>query len=339
MPTIKDVARRAGVGLGTASRVISGNGSVAPATIQRVRQAIDELGYRPSHTARSLLSGTSNMIGVYIPILKGSFYIPLLRIIDAELRANGQHMVLAFGTGHGNARKQVREGVEFLLDRGCDGLLVMSNNLEAEDIDSFGAKAERLVVHNHYLEMIEGQCFTVDHELGGRLAAQVLLDKGHRKFAVISGPSYAPDNAVRVHSFLAELQRAGINPRTVPMSPADFSPEGGRAAAEKLVKRKREFTALFCANDEMATGALSYLQRIGMQVPGQVSVVGYDDVESAEFSVPPLTTVHMPWREMTVNAIRSLLNICYGTTHLIAREYPVQMAWRSTVGPARLLVD
>ena len=333
MATIKDVARHAGVGLGTASRVISGNGSVAPATVERVRRAIEELGYRPSHTARSLLSGVSNMIGVYIPILKGSFYIPLLRIIDAELRANGQHMVLAFGTGHGNARKQARDGIEFLIDRGCDGLMVMSNNLLDEDLSVLGAKAGRIVVHNHLLPSIQSQCFTVDHELGGRLAARALLDQGHRHFATITGPSTAPDNTIRVRSFMAELAAAGISPRAVPTATADFSPAGGRDAAAKLVSRQRYFSALFCANDEMAVGALSYLQQAGFNIPGRISVIGYDDVESAEFCAPALTTVHMPWREVTINAVRALLNTCYGTAFPIELDLPVSVAWRRSVGP------
>ena len=92
MATIKDVARLAGVGQGTASRVVSGKGAVSPATLERVKKAIEELGYRPSHAARVLLSGSSRMIGVYIPILKGTFYTPILQLIDTELRAAGLHM-------------------------------------------------------------------------------------------------------------------------------------------------------------------------------------------------------------------------------------------------------
>mgnify|MGYP003548556800 CR=1 FL=1 len=109
--TIKDVARLAGVGLGTASRVVSGKGSVSPATLERVRKAIDELGFRPSHAARALLSGTSRMVGVYIPVLSGTFYTPILQIIDTELRAAGLHMVVAFGVGLGDARNQVQHSI------------------------------------------------------------------------------------------------------------------------------------------------------------------------------------------------------------------------------------
>jgi LacI family transcriptional regulator len=113
MATIKEVARLAGVSLGTASRVISGKGSVAPATAKRVHRAIEQLNFRPSHAARSLLSGSTQMIGVYIPFLKGTFYTPILQAIDAELRAGGRHMVVAFGHGSADERCQAIER-EFL---------------------------------------------------------------------------------------------------------------------------------------------------------------------------------------------------------------------------------
>ena len=112
----KDVARLAGVGLGTASRVVSGKGSVSPATLAKVRKAIEELDFRPSHAARSLLSGTTKMIGVYIPVLKGTFYTPILQAIDMELRAAGLHMVVAFGVGgQGDARRQAIEGIAIIM--------------------------------------------------------------------------------------------------------------------------------------------------------------------------------------------------------------------------------
>ena len=159
MATIKDVARLAGVGLGTASRVVSGKGSVSPATLERVRKAIDELNFRPSHAARALLSGTSRMVGVYIPVLSGTFYPPILQIIDTELRAAGLHMVVAFGVGLGDARNQAIEGIEFLIERGCDGLIMMTSALLDEDIAALGGKRRLIVALNHDFKDIPEQCF------------------------------------------------------------------------------------------------------------------------------------------------------------------------------------
>jgi LacI family transcriptional regulator len=334
MATIKDVARLAGVGVGTASRVVSGKGSVAPLTAQRVRKAVAELEFRPSHAARSLLSGASQMIGVYIPVLKGTFYTPILAAIDTELRAGGQHMVVAFGCGDGDARQQAIEGIDFLIERGCDGLVVMSNALREQDIEALGPKRSRLVVLNHRFDSIADQCFTADHGRGGVLAAQTLLRLRHRGFAVIAGPSTAPDNVARISGFMGELARHGIEPDQVLTLESDFSPEGGWASAGTLVSSGHKFTAVFCANDEMAVGALSFFQQAGILVPTAVSVLGYDDTHSAEYSAPRLTSVHIPWHDITVNGLRQLLNECYDEKHPVVREFPVSVTWRASVAIA-----
>jgi LacI family transcriptional regulator len=331
---IKDVARLAGVGLGTASRVISGKGSVSPATVLRVRKAIDELGFRPSHAARALLSGSSQMIGVYIPVLSGTFYTPILQIIDTELRAAGLHMVVAFGVGLGGARQQAIEGIDFLIERGCDGLIVMSNSLLEEDIAALGVKQSQLVVLNHGFDSLPGQCFTVDHMLGGRMAARALLEHKHRKIAVVAGPASLPDNVVRIAGFMDELERNGIDPRKLWVAESDFSPAGGWAAAKELMESGYACTALFCANDEMAVGALSYFQEAGVRVPHDLSVIGYDDTPSAEFSAPRLTSVHMPWREMTQNGVNALLNRCYDLQRPVSSDYPVRVTLRASLAKA-----
>jgi len=334
MATIKDVARMAGVGLGTASRVISGKGSVSPATLEKVKKAIDALGFRPSHAARSLLSGSSQMVGVYIPVLSGTFYTPILQIIDTELRAAGLHMVVAFGVGLGNERRQAIEGIAFLMERGCDGLLIMTSALLDDDIAALGIKQHQLVALNHQFHAIPDQCFTVDHTLGGRIAARTLLDHQHRAIAVLAGPAHLEDSVARMDGFMAELAESGIDTTTLWNHVGDFSPAGGWAAAKALVESGRKCTALFCANDEMAVGALSYFQEAGIRVPHDLSVIGYDDTPSAEFSAPRLSSVHMPWREMTLNGVNALLNTCYDLDRPVSRDFPVSVTLRASLAKA-----
>ena len=334
MATIKDVARLAGVGLGTASRVISGKGSVSQATVDKVRKAIEELEFRPSHAARSLLSGSSQMIGVYIPYLSGTFYTPILQSIYTALREAGLNMVVAFGVGDGDARNQAIDGLNFLIERGSDGLIVMSNAMEDEDFVALGPFQSKVVVINQDFPSISEQCFTVDHEAGGRLAARTLLELGHRKIAVIAGRAAAPDNQQRIAGFKAELEAAGVDSGKMWMADGEFTPEGGLACADKLLKSGEEFTAVFCANDEMAVGALSMFQKAGVQVPGQVSVLGYDDTHSAEFTAPQLTSVHIPWSEMTMNGLNYLLNRCYDLKRPVEREYRIHVAQRASIAPA-----
>ena len=331
MATIKDVARLAGVGLGTASRVVSGKGSVSKATLARVQQAIEQLDFRPSHAARSLLSGSSQMVGVYIPVLKGTFYTPILQLIDTELRAADLHMVVAFGVGSGDARRQAIEGIEFLIERGCDGLIVMTNALLDTDIALLGPKQSRLIVLNHRINAIREQCFVADHRRGGVLAARALLDSGHRKIAVVAGPASSPDNADRMRGFMSELSRAGLDTAKIWTHESDFSPAGGWQSADKLVKSGYKFTALFCANDEMAVGALSYFQQAGIAVPQQVSVIGYDDTPSAEFSAPRLTSVHIPWRDVALNGLNALLNRCYGGERPVQHKFPISVTQRASL--------
>lgn len=334
MATIKDVARLAGVGLGTASRVISGKGAVSKTTQEKVLKAIEELEFRPSHAARSLLSGTTQMIGVYIPCLSGTFYTPILQSIYTALREAGLNMVVAFGVGEGDARNQAIDGLNFLIERGSDGLIVMSSDLMDEDVAALGPFQSRVVVINQAFPSIAEQCFTVDHEAGGRLAARTLLDAGHRRIAVIAGRAAATDNQQRIAGFMAELEAAGIDTRTMWVADGEFTPEGGRACAERLLRSGEELTALFCANDEMAVGALSAFQKAGVQVPRQVSVLGYDDTHSAEFTAPQLTSVHIPWSEMTMSGLNYLLNRCYGLTRPVTRDYRLHVTQRASLAPA-----
>ena len=113
-----------------------------------------------------------------------------------------------------------------------------------------------------------------------------------------------------------------------------FSPEGGWHAAEELVRSGHTFTAVFCANDEMAVGALSYFHEVGMSVPRDVSVLGYDDTPSTEFSAPRLTSVHVPWSAVALSGLNSLLNHCYGTERVVGRDFPISVTERASLARA-----
>ena len=133
---------------------------------------------------------------------------------------------------------------------------------------------------------------------------------------------------------MVSLASEGIQANQVVMLKSDFSPEGGWASARSLASSGHEFTALFCANDEMAVGALAYFQQAGISVPGMISVLGYDDTHSAEYSAPQLTSVHIPWRNITLNGLRWLLNQCYGESLPVQRNFGVSVTWRASVGMA-----
>jgi LacI family transcriptional regulator len=189
------------------------------------------------------------------------------------------------------------------------------------------------VLINHSLDSMPERCFTLDHRLGGRLAARALLERGHREIAVIAGPSTVTDSVQRIEGFLAEMEGAGIDPRAMWIVESDFSAAGGWHAAKALLAAGRNCTALFCANDEMAVGALSCFQEAGIRVPHDMSVIGYDDTPSAEYSAPRLTSVHLPWREMTRNGVWQLLNLCYRRQHPVTRDFALRVTYRFSLSP------
>ncbi len=331
MATIKDVAKRAGVGVGTVSRVIAGSGPVSAEAASRVRRAIEELRFRPSHAARVLQKGQSQTIGVFVPLVHGAFYTPILHAIYTTLRAYGRHMVVDFGQTLESERQDALDGAEFLTDRGCDGLIVMGTALKPADIEHIAELQPKFVLLNRCAPHFRAQCFAPDHHAAGAAAARALWEAGHRRFAVIEGPKSSLDNQQRMRGFLGTLAEHGIDPEGVPREQGDFSPESGRTAAQALLARARTFTALFCANDEMAIGALAGVREAGLTVPGDLSVMGYDGIDLTALTVPPLTTVLIPWRQIATCALHHLLNLCYGMSLPVERDIPAQVLWRESV--------
>ena len=331
MATIRDVAKTAGVGVGTASRVISGRGPVSPATAARVRAAIAELDFRPSELARALSSMSAGLIGVYVPDFHGAFFGPFLQTISNELRACHRKMLVANGFGDGDARRQAINGVEFLIDHECDGLIVFSNHLTNDDFTNIYRKQPRLAIINREVQGLTENCFAVDHHAGGALAARALLDNGHRQLAVISGPDSALDNLWRVNGFFAVLEQYGTARGSVPIHDGGFSFDGGWDAIEQFLTQGARFTGLFCANDEMAMGAMACLQEKGLRVPHDVSVVGYDNTVMAGFTSPRLTSVNIPMCEMASSGCRWLLNQCFDMSLDVPRDFSLDIAWRASV--------
>ncbi len=332
MATIKDVARLAGVGLGTASRAISGRGPVSEKALAKVNEAVAALQFRPSNVARALSSKTLGMIGVYVPDFSGTFYGEILLTVDSELRAVDHHMVAANGCGHGDARQQAIDGIRFLLERQCDGVLVMSNDLTDADFTELYAQHPKLALLNRSTPAMPGHCFSTDHELGGRLAARALLMKGHRDIALISGPHRAPDNEARMAGFLDELAQHRVRVPKRRRVDADFSFNGGYVAAQTLLARApRDYSALFCANDVMAMAAISCMAKLGISVPSELSVMGFDNADVSGYTAPKLTTVNVPIAKAASAACRFLLNQCYGLELPVAREFAPEIIWRDSL--------
>ena len=339
MTTIKDVAKLAGVGLGTASRAISGRGSVAPATRTRVEEAAQALGFSVRHRASGRVAGDDDAIGIYVPSLTGNFYGPMMQSVDTEVRAAGGHLIATSGPGAGpdmgDDRQQALRGIDFLIRRRCAGIVVAAPALLDADVVALQRRFPHIVFINRDAAGDARHCFAIDHELGGRLAARALLDRGHRRIACIGGRPDAADNALRLAGFFAELAAHGIHVPLRLRATGDFTFAGGAAATRALLEHAPgAYTALFCANDVMAMAAISRLMRANLSVPDDVSVLGFDDNDLATYTSPQLTTVRIPVEHMAANACRYLLNECYGLSQPVARDFVPVVMWRQTVARA-----
>jgi LacI family transcriptional regulator len=334
MATIKDVAKLAQVGVGTASRAISGRGGVSPDALSRVQRAIAQLDFRPSNVARALSLKSFGMLGVYVPLFEGSFYSPILQAIDRELRAVDRHMVATNGTGHGDERQKALQGVEFLIQRQCDGICILTHDLLESDLAGLYRRFPRIVLLNRESLVLGPNAFSADHEHAGRLAAMALLSHGHRDIAVIQGLRDSPDNRDRMRGFVAELARHDVRVKPQHLVDGTFSFVSGYAGAEQLlIQHDQSYTAVFCANDVMAMAAISRFLQAGRKVPHDVSVIGYDDTDVAAYTAPPLTTVRIPMDKVTTNACRFLLNTCYAMDLPVERDFAPHLIWRASVGP------
>ena len=332
MATIKDVAKLAGVGVGTASRAISGNGSVSPDAMARVQSAVSALNFRPSSAARALSLRQSGMIGVFVPVFEGSFYSPILDCIDKELRLADCHMMAASGYGHGTDAEQALNSLDFLFQKECDGVLALSSHITDAQFVALSARYGRVVVLNRRIAGLGDNSLSADHKFAGRLAARALLSRGHRDIATIQGTRHGPDIALRMAGFKAELKLHGVTLKAKNMVDGSFTFASGYAAAERLLQTTtRDFTAVFCANDMMAIGAILRFTQAGLRVPQDLSVMGYDNSDVAPFTTPPLTTVHLPITDVATNGCRHLLNLCYGTGLPVQRSFAPHVVWRDSV--------
>jgi LacI family transcriptional regulator len=289
--TISQVAAQAGVSAATVSRVFNGSPRVSEQTRNQVLRAAEVLGYRPSAIARSLATRRGIGVGMVVGDLGEPYYAPMMRAAERELRARGQMLIVASGY---NRREGELSAIEFLRDQRCAALLIHAGGLTDAELVELADDDVDVVVINRRIADLTGRCVWVDHAAAGRLAARYLIEAGHRALATITGPLHIFDAADRHDGFVAECRSHGIAIDADCVIEGDYSLDSGARAARALLASGRPFTALFCGNDNMAVAAVETLQREGVRVPEEVSVLGYDNAPIAAHSHPPLTTVEIP---------------------------------------------
>ena len=295
MATIYDVSVLAGVSLATVSRVMNNNTKVSEKTRLKVMSAMEQLGFRPNTIAQSLASSRSNSVGVLVSQLDGPFYGPMMTEIETALRAGNKHVIIA--AGHSD-EAQERDGVDFLISRGCDALILDVEAVEDEYLIKLHQGNTPIVLINRYIDEISERCVYLDNELGGYLATKHILSHGHKELAYISGPLFKLDSQDRLLGHKRALAEFNIEFDQQLFYEGNYKELGGSEAMNAFFSANKPFTAVVCANDQMASGAIAVCLEKGMKIPEQLSFVGYDNIPFPQYITPKLTTVNNPIHEM-----------------------------------------
>ena len=237
MPTIYQVAERAGVSLSTVSRVLNGKASVNKVLKERVEKAVKELNYRPNSVARSLANNRTDSVGVLVPELNAPFFGDLMQAVESTLRAADKHVIISVGR---NCLETEKDAVEFLISRNCDALIMHAEALSDEYLLELNQSKLPVALVNRQVEGLPEACSSLDNEKGGYLATRHLLELGHKDIAYISGPTDKCDASLRLEGHKRALSEAGlpINPQLI--FNGDYSEEDGKkgkvAANVKIIE-------------------------------------------------------------------------------------------------------
>lgn len=308
MATIYEVSKLAGVSLATVSRVMNNNARVSDNTKQKVLDAMEQLGYRPNSIAQSLASSRSNSVGVLVSELHGAFFGQMMAGIESELRAAGKHIIIT--TGHSEENKE-KDGIEFLISRNCDAIIIHVEAVSDEYLIELSKGKTPVYMMSRYVEELKDNCISLDNELGGYLATKAVLDKGHTDVAYIAGPQFKADAANRLLGHKRALKEYNIEFNEDLFYIGDFKETGGNDGLKHFIDHQFQFTALVCANDEIASGAMKYAREHGYQLPEDLSIIGFDNVIFANYLYPTLTTVDNPVASMGKMATRMILKDVY----------------------------
>ena len=327
-PTIEEVARRAGVGRGTASRVVNGSAHVSEAARAAVLAAVDELGYVPNRAARSLVTRRTDTVALVVSepgdrLFGDPFFAATVRGIGERLAASPFQLLLTMaGTDLDRARVAA-----YLTDQHVDGVLLISLHAEDDLSRTLEARGVPTVCGGRPAAGSPPVVVDAENREGGRLAVEHLLARGRRRVAVVAGPQDMSSGRDRLEGARDAMAAAGLDPADLRVVPGDYSEASGEAGMRALLAAGEVPDAVFAASDLMAVGVLRVLRAAGLSVPGDVAVVGFDDAPVCRHTEPQLTTVAQPVEEMGAVMAGLLLD------RIAGREVPAE-----TVLPTRLVV-
>ncbi len=306
MATMKDVARLAGVSTSTVSHVINKNRFVSDAIADKVNAAVEQLNYAPSALARSLKLNQTRTIGMLLTASSNPFYAEVVRGVERSCYERGYSLILCNTDGDA---ERMNRSLETLLQKRVDGLLLMCTENHRPSKDAISRYPSLPIVMMDWSPFDGANDVIQDNALlGGEMATEYLIRQGYRKIACITGPLDKTTAQERLNGYRQAMNNAGlVIPSGYEVS-GDFEFEGGVPAMEKLLSLPEPPHAVFAGNDAMAVGAYQALYQRGLRVPDDVAVIGYDDIQLAQYMMPPLTTIHQPKDSLGELAVDALLH-------------------------------
>ncbi len=307
--TMADVAREAGVSLMTVSRVINNKGEVNTTTRKHVLAIVEQLGYRPSSIARGLATHHTRTLGLVVPDIANSFFAELAR--GAEHAAYAQEYNVFLCNTNEDQKRELAV-LQSLEEQRVDGVLLCSSRLEEPVLREAIASHAAVVLFNRSLSGDNVGAVVIDDVYGGQIATQHLLRTGHQTVGFLAGPATSFSGRLRTQGYQQAMAQAGAGDVTAWISYCSPTVTGGREAALDLLNRQSMLTALFCYNDLVAVGALQACAESGRNIPGDIAVVGFDDIPLAALVTPTLTTCRLPRYELGRQSMQLLLECITG---------------------------
>lgn len=322
MVSIKDVARRAGVSIGTVSNALNRPDRVSPDTRARVMSAVDELGYVRSESARQLRAGQSRIMALLVLDMGNPFFVDVARGAEQAARAEGLGVMLC-----NSDQDETAEALYLSLfaEQRVRGVLITPADLTGKTMQSFQRHGTPYVFVDRVVAADEACSVSVDDVAGGELAVRHLIDGGHTSIAYVTGPLHLAQCQDRMTGALKALGDAGLQPEglTVLENRAD-DVASGRDAGSRFLGLHSRPTAIFCSNDLLALGVLQTLFAAGVRLPEDVSIVGYDDIEFAAAAAVPLTSVRQPAVRMGRTAAELLIDETSGNPEHVHQSITFQ---------------
>ena len=313
--TSMEVAKLAGVSQSAVSRVFTPGASSSKKTNELVRKAAAELGYRPNVLARSLITGKSRMIGLVVAYLDNYFYPEALELLSSALQKKGYHVLIFMS---GNKEGDIADAVDEILDYQVDGIIAASVSMSSDLAKRCTSAGVPVVLFNRTQDDDRLSAVTSDNFQGGQKVARFLLAGGHKRIGYIAGWEGASTQRDREKGFTEELVRNGqeLYAREV----GNFNSDEARQAARTMFSKQNFPDAVFVANDAMAIAVIDVIRfELGLQVPEQVSVVGYDDVPISSWPAYDLTTVRQPANRMVAETVSILIERIENKTTIARR--------------------